>query len=188
MEELTIDQRKELLRAYFEMNGMLLCNESKDLPCLESVGGDWNSIIALIEEGQVFYSKLYRGRVTYLSKEFYANIKPYRQRLERLSPEARLIYNFLTEIEMANTAQIKQILCLSNKTFTQSMDELFKELLVTAIERDMTINANWSSFYWGTYEKWENLHSIADVTPSMTMLKELTKGVLSEKKLASLLK
>lgn len=160
MDDLTFEQRKTLLRSYFMTNGLLLCNESKELPYLESVGGDWISIVALIEEGEVFYSKLYKGRVSYLSREFYGNIKPYRQRLERLSPTARSIYEHLTQIEMATTVEIKEILFLSGKTFTQCMDELFKELLVTAIQRDRTMNVNWSSFYWGTFEKWEAMHPL----------------------------
>ena len=72
----------ELLKGYFSRNGFLLCNECRNMPSLFNVGGDWNSIVQLIEEGQVFYSKLYKGRVTYLSREFYAQVKPYRQRME----------------------------------------------------------------------------------------------------------
>lgn len=188
MECLTFEQRKELLSSYFERNGMLLCNESKDLPYLESVGGDWNSILALIEEGQVFYSKLYKGRVTYLSKEFYANMKPYRQRLERLSPTARAIYELLAEIGSANTEEIKRVLLIPGKAFTQSMNELFKELLVTAIQRDRTMNDNWSSFHWGTYEQWESLHSTTNSGASMDILRDLTQNLLTEKKLMNLLK
>lgn len=188
MEKFILEQRKELLHVYFASNGMLFCNESKDVPYLESVGGDWNSITALIEEGRVFYSKLYKGRVTYLSRKFYANMKPFRQRLDGLSPAARMIYYFLAEIGTASTAQIKQVLCLSGKTYAQGMDELFQELLVTAIERDRTMNANWSSFYWGTFEQWEHLHPIIDVELSIDILKDQTKSLLTEKKLMSLLK
>ena len=75
----------ELLKGYFSRNGFLLCNECRNMPSLFNVGGDWNSIVQLIEEGQVFYSKLYKGRVTYLSREFYAQVKPYRQRMELIS-------------------------------------------------------------------------------------------------------
>lgn len=188
METLTLEQRKELLFSYFGSNGILLCNESKELPYLDSVGGDWNSITALIEEGQVFYSKLYKGRVTYLSMEFYANMKPYKQRLERISPTARMIYDFLSEIGTANTAEIKRVRSIPDKVFTESMNELFKELLVTAIKRDRTMNVNWSSFYWGTFEKWESLHPIIDAELSMDILRGQTKALLTEKKLANLLK
>lgn len=59
MDNMTFEQRKRLLSGYFEANGMLLCNESRDLPYLEGVGGDWNSIIALIEEGKVFLQQAF---------------------------------------------------------------------------------------------------------------------------------
>ena len=44
----------ELLKGYFSRNGFLLCNECRNMPSLFNVGGDWNSIVQLIEEGQVF--------------------------------------------------------------------------------------------------------------------------------------
>lgn len=144
--------------------------------------------LSLIEEGQVFYSKLYGGRVTYLSKEFYANMKPYRQRLEGLSPTARAVYDFLSEIGTANTEEIKRVLLLSSRTFTQSMNELFRELLVTAIRRDRTMNENWSSFEWGTYKAWEELHPVSAAENSRDVLEHLTKGILTKKKLLNLLK
>ena len=41
----------ELLKGYFSRNGFLLCNECRNMPSLFNVGGDWNSIVQLIEEG-----------------------------------------------------------------------------------------------------------------------------------------
>jgi len=180
--------REKMLLSYFQSNGLLLCNESKDLPFLDSVGGDWNSIVALIEKGLVYYSRLYKGRVTYLSAAFYAQVKQYRQRLDKVSPTARAIFEFLSEIGKANTFEIKSILMLSEKAFSACMNELFKELLVTAIERDRTMNVNWSSFYWGTFGTWELLHPIIDVDVSTDVLRKLTLNIMTEKQLIGLLK
>lgn len=177
----------EMLKGYFSRNGFLLCNECRNMPSLDTVGGDWNSIVLLIEDGQVFYSKLYKGRVTYLSREFYAQIKPYRQRMELLSGPGMSIYNLLETIGYANAQQIKRLLGLSGKEYTSAMLELSQELLVTAIHRDKTMNPNWSSFLWGTYNTWETLHPISDIAVSANCLKRLLEGLVSEKEIASLL-
>lgn len=177
----------ELLKGYFSRNGFLLCNECRNMPSLFNVGGDWNSIVELIEEGQVFYSKLYKGRVTYLSREFYAQVKPYRQRMELISSHSRLIYNLLDTIGYANAQDIKRLLNLSNKVYTDAMHELSQELLITAIQRDKTINQNWSSFYWGTYKTWESLHPISDIEVSTSRLKQLLDRLISEKEIHKLL-
>lgn len=157
------------------------------MPSLFNVGGDWNSIVQLIEEGQVFYSKLYKGRVTYLSREFYAQVKPYRQRMELISSHSRLIYNLLDTIGYANAQDIKRLLNLSNKVYTDAMHELSQELLITAIHRDKTINQNWSSFYWGTYKTWESLYPISDIEVSTSRLKQLLDRLISEKEIHKLL-
>ena len=163
----------ELLKGYFSRNGFLLCNECRNMPSLE--------------EGQVFYSKLYKGRVTYLSREFYAQVKPYRQRMELISSHSRLIYNLLDTIGYANAQDIKRLLNLSNKVYTDAMHELSQELLITAIQRDKTINQNWSSFYWGTYKTWESLHPISDIEVSTSRLKQLLDRLISEKEIHKLL-
>lgn len=152
-----VSLQEQLLRAYFSRNGILLCNESRELPYLESVGGDWNSIVRLMTSGEVFYSKLYRGRVTYLSREFYDQIKPYKQRLEELSPESRELLSFVQEAGPVNTAEIRQALPLSAKQLTACMDALFRDLFLTVVARDRTISSNWASFYWGSFEQWEAL-------------------------------
>lgn len=108
--------------------------------------------------------------------------------MERLSPTARAIYDILSEIGTASTPEIKRLMPISDKTFTQSMNELFRELLVTAVQRDRTMNENWSSFHWGTYETWESLHPITDIEVSTEVLRNLTKGLLTEKKLINLMK
>lgn len=179
---------QDILKSYFARFGMLLCNDNHLLPSLSSVGGDWNGIVSLIEQGNVFYSKLFNGRVTYLSREFYAQVKPYRQRFRKVSPTSKRIFTFLNEYGPANTAKIKSALMLSSKEFSEGMDGLFKELLITALERDRTMNINWSSFYYGTYEAWEDRHPISDVSVSPDEFKRLVTGLLTDKQADKLLK
>ena len=148
------DARK-LLEGYFSRHGLLLCNEDRDLPWLASVGGDWNAVVALIEDRQVFWSKLWRGKVTYLSRACYWQLKPCRQRLSRVPPESREAYDLLSAAGPLSTEELKRLLRLSGREYGKVMDPLFKELLVTAVEREKTIADNWSSFRWGTYGAWE---------------------------------
>jgi len=144
-----VDEKKLLLQSYFSRNGVLLCNNNKELPSLFDVGGDWNSIIALIEQGEVFYSKIYKSRVTYLSHDFYYLVKPYKQRADKLSSGSKELFEFINTAGPVNTKEIKNRLMLSAKLFSSCMDELFKELLVTAVQRDETMNQNWSYLLMG---------------------------------------
>jgi hypothetical protein len=154
-EQIFSDFAVQNLNNYLEMFGILLCNLNSHLPSIDQVGGNWNSIIALIEHREVFYCKVFRKRTTYLSKELYFLMKPHKQRKSSLENESRKILDFLYEYGPANTTTIKNFLFLSNKTFAMNFDVLLDEMLVTAIKKDKDINQNWSSFIWGTYEEWE---------------------------------
>ena len=93
----TTDDTRPLLRNYFAQAGLLLCNENPYLPSLPTVGGTWNDIVAMMETREVFYSKLYKGRVTYLSRALYYHLKPFRQREANLSPEAAALLSLLRQ-------------------------------------------------------------------------------------------
>lgn len=176
------------LQLYFGNNGLLLCNENKDLPSLDTVGGDWNSIVSLIEQGEVFYSKLYKGRVSYLSQELYYQIKPYKQRTEKLTVKSKEILDFIEAAGLANTQQIKNTLMLSAKVLTACMDELFTELFVTATQRDRTMNDNWCSFRWGTFEHWEKIKPLPEVELDITKINKLLSAIMTHKQIQTLLK
>jgi len=154
---MTDNAKISALQSYFSQNDMLHCNDSKGLPSLGAAGGDWNSLVALIERGEVFYSKYHRCRATYLSRDFYYKIKPEKQHTAKLTGKSREVLAFIEATGPASTRDIKEGLMLSAKEYTACMDELFKELLVTAIKRDKTLNTNWCTFYWGTFEHWEKL-------------------------------
>ena len=184
-----INEKILYLRSYFSQNGLLLCGENKDLPSIYTVGGDWNSIISLIEEGEIFYSKLYKGRVSYLSRDLYYQIKPYKQRTKSLSDKSKEILAFIEEVDSATTKEIKSILNISSaKEFNCYMDELFKELLITAIQRDKTMNVNWSSFRWGLFSCWEQLNPHAGVIPDPEQIKKMLSAIMTDKQIESILK
>ena len=188
-ESLIQNQEKiSLLQSYFSCNGVLSCNENKDLPSLENVGGDFNSIISLMERGEVFYSKLYKKRATYLSRELYYQIKPYKQRADRLSPKSKEILDFIAAVGIVTTKEIKSMFMLSAKAFSSCMDELFAELFVTVIQRDRMLNQGWSSFCWGTSLRWEQLKPLPEVELDIKKISALLSAIMTEKQIQSLLR
>ena len=63
------------LQSYLGDNGILLCNRNPDLPALEDVGCTWQDVTELIDRHELFYSKAFRKRTTYLSPEAYYLLK-----------------------------------------------------------------------------------------------------------------
>ncbi len=178
------------LRVYFLRNHILLCNDNAYLPSLNDAGGNWNAIIHLIETREVVYSKTYRKRTTYLSPALYATLKPYKQRFNKLPETSRRIYDLLSSCGPMSTQAIKDALMLSFKSFSAAFDPLLFELLVTAMERDRTMNETWSSFLWGTYAQWEGTltHPLPKVEASEANLIALLSHLMAEKEIGTLLK
>lgn len=175
-----VDPAKEALIAYFTYNGMLLCNESKELPYLDLVGGNWNAIVSLMESGDVCYSRFYKNRVTYLSRELYLALKPYRRRAERLSAQSERLLAFLEATGEANAEQM-QIACMfEKKTQTEALNLLVSELFVTVLRRDVTIHESWCTFAYGTIEHWEEKQNnqaniISESTAEQILLRQLSQ-------------
>ena len=180
-----MEDTKDLLRSYFAQNGILLCNENKELPSLPSVGGTWNDIVSMVEGREVFYSKLYKGRVTYLSREFYYHIKPFRQREERLSPQAADLLAFLRQAGPTGTEELKRVFPLFSKAFGSYLDELLRELLVTAVRRDRTLNETWCTFLWADSKVWETGGTPLPSDPEEA--RRLLSSLLTERQVQKLL-
>lgn len=176
---------RPLLRSYFAQNGILLCNENKDLPSLPSVGGNWNDIVAMMEAREVFYSKLYKGRVTYLSRELYYHLKPFRQRESVLSSEAAGLLSLFRQTGPIGTGDLKRLSPLPAKELTRCLDELLKELLITAVRRDKTLNENWCTFLWADYTVWERGADPLPADPAQA--RRLLEGLLSPRQVDKLL-
>lgn len=144
------------LSEYFKKNGLILCNEHPKLPYLGLAGGNWSAIVALMERGDVFYSRFYKDRVTYLSREWYFALKAYRGRYLKLPEESVCVYDFLRSAGMGNAKQIQSFCRLSKKQYDRAMLPLFRELFVTVLWRDETISENWCTFLYGSSEAWES--------------------------------
>lgn len=150
-----LNEKEQAILDYINIYGLLLCNENKDLPSIFDVGGDWDSVTALIEKREVFYSKVYRKRTSYLSRELYFLLKGFRQSMLGIPAASMDIYNFLYDNGPADTETIKNILLLSKKGYDAAFDILLERMLVTAIKRGKTLGKTWSTFIWGTYADWE---------------------------------
>ncbi|MBB6214070.1 hypothetical protein HNQ80_000139 [Anaerosolibacter carboniphilus] len=174
------------LQNYMNTYGILSCNLNKYLPAIDEVGGNWNAIITLIEQREVFHCKAYRKRTTYLSKELYYLLKPHKQQTASLPDFSKKILNFLSEYGPANTTTIKNVLFLSNKEFSIHFDLLLQEMLVTVIKKDSTINQTWSSFIWGTYTDWEKTTNCYRDKDDEYLIELLSKS-LSSKEITKLM-
>ena len=156
MDAADVRTKEELaLSEFFEKNGLILCNEHPKMPYLDSAGGNWNAVVALMEHGDVFYSRFYNGRVTYLSREWYFALKLYRARRLNLPDESLRVYDFLRSAGMGNAKQIQAFCRLSKKQYDAAMLPLFREMLVTVLWRDEILSENWCTFLYGTSETWE---------------------------------
>jgi hypothetical protein len=177
-----------MLQAYFQNNALLLCNENACLPYLGLVGGDWDAVVQLMERGDVFYSKFFQKRVTYLSREFYYALKPHRRRMDRLSVKARNILAFLDDCGGANAETIQAACMLDKKAYTAAMDELFFELLVTVSGRDRTLNVTWCSFLYETSDRWEQKQPKNGAQPSLDKAADMLCGIFTKKQINALLR
>ena len=148
-------QAREALITYFAGNGLLLCNENPALPYLDFVGGNWNAIVSLMESGDVFHSRLFHHRVTYLSRALYFAIKPYRQRIQRLDAASIRLLEFLRAAGEANAEEMQVACCMEKQTQTKALEQLVEEMFVTVSRRDKTIHENWCTFCYCPAECWE---------------------------------
>ena len=176
------------LLEYLNINGILLCNTNPHLPALEDIGCTWHDVEELIDSHQLFYSKVFKGRTTYLSVEAYYLLKAVRTQKELTKP-AEKIYSPLDGNPPADTTFLKQASGLGTKEYREGFDFLLRNLYITAIENGRRLNENWSSFYYGTSAEWET-H-----TPGQNfqgdapeLLRELLSGTMTEKQIQSLMR
>jgi len=151
---LEANTKKLQLNTVIKDIGMLLLNENKQFLSVMELGGDWDTIMSLIEEREVFFSKVYKKRTTYLSRELYFLLKGFKQRA-LLGITEQKICEFLSQCGGADTETIKAALMIEDKKFKEVMDKLLESMNVTVLHHAKTLNPQWSSFVWGTYEQWE---------------------------------
>lgn len=145
--------RQNELADYIEENGILLCNENKELPSLCGLGYDMENIVALIELRQVFYCKAYKKRSTYLSVKAYQLLSRIKS-MKDLSSDAEIIYNEMKKHDCVDKDDLKQVLHMEKKTFDRAFDFLLENLYITACS-GKRINSNWYSYLYCTNDQWK---------------------------------
>ena len=182
------ERARGALLAYFSQNGLLLCNESVELPYLGLVGGSWNAIVSLLESGDAFYSRFYKGRVTYLSPELYFALKPHRRRAERLDECSARLLAFLRAAGEAGAEEMQAACLLEKKAQAKALDRLVGELLVTVTRRDATICENWCTFCYGPAERWEDKRPRGGFDCGLDAAERILRRQMPQKQVQTLLK
>lgn len=173
---------------YLETNGILLCNANPYLPALEDVGCAWQDVTELIDNQLLFYSKAYKKRTAYLSREVYYLLKAVKPQ-KPLTPTAETLYGLLEQIPTAETSFLKRVSALSAKEYSQGFDFLLQNLYITAVKNGMALNENWSAFYYGTATEWEkNSPDIYACADPLARLWEILSHTMTEKQFRAFIK
>lgn len=135
-------------------HGILLLNSTPEFYNVMDLGGDWFTVIRLIEERHIFTSKLYKGKTTYLSRELYYSLRlllPH----EMMSADERQIYDFINASTNVDMEILKITSNMDSKNLRKILNKMQKNLLITVLHGGKKLNDNWSTYYYGTYEQWE---------------------------------
>lgn len=146
----------EGLQKYLEVAGILSCNENPYLPCLSDVGCVWADMTALVDRHALFYAKVYRKRVVYLSPEVYYLLKACRAQ-RPMGPDAERLYALLDGAPPIEAGDLREIAQMGQAQLAKALDFLLENLYVTALGDGRYINQNWSTFRYGTAKAWEAL-------------------------------
>lgn len=177
--------RQEALLDDLDRHGILLCNESPELPSLCGLGYSMENIIGLIEQKKAFYCKAYQKRSTYLSVQAYQHLN--RCRAKRpLSEQARTILRAMAGKPAVDKEELRASLQLEKKEFDRAFDRLLEDLFITAIG-GKRLNPNWYGYLYCTCEVWmqgvPGLHFMGD---SRAVLRALFGPSMPEKAFSAL--
>lgn len=170
--------KTEIIREFIEKSGILLLNDNPYLPSVSSIGGDWESILSLIETRDVFLSKVYKGRTAYLSRElyFYLRVLKHDKPMDELQ---KLIYEFIDSTDGVEMDILKQYVSALSKDFDKAMNALQRNLYVTAIGEGKKLSSSWSTYIWGTFRQWEEGMEAFKSTPERDECEMKVRGTLS---------
>jgi len=179
--------REEELFDYIENSGIILCNESTELPSLCGLGYSMENIISLIEKKQVFYCKVYKKHSTYLSIKAYQYLNRCKEK-KTLTPLSGEILKAMNKSDVVDKDGLRTSMSADKKEFDKAFDLLLENMYITAIA-GKRLNSNWYSYLYCTANKWsegvEGLHFQGD---SKAALWEIIKMNMNETNFASLVK
>lgn len=178
--------RREELLEWLNMNGILLCNESDELPSLCSLGYGMEDIVSLIERKEAFYCKAYKKRSTFFSVRTYqllAHCRPQKSPPE----EARRVLLAMKDKELVDKEELKASLGMNKKQFDRAFDFLLEHLYITAIG-GRKINPNWYGYLYCTAEVWKRGVKGLHISDYRTALWELVGQSMGEPAFMALIK
>ncbi|QUI23788.1 hypothetical protein HZI73_16470 [Vallitalea pronyensis] len=181
------NQMIDLINAH----GLLLLNSTKEFYNVMDSGGDWFTMIRLIEDRQVYVSKIYKGKTTYLSKELYYALRGCKNDHKMMTEHEKRVYDFLSSCTNVDMDLLKVALNMDRKVLRKTLDTMMKKLLITVLSGGKKITDSWSSYYFGTYEQWESSDQSSIYMDEITA-REKVNGYLSkimtDKQIENLLK
>ena len=150
---------KTVLLNYINDFGIIACNKDDTIQSINDIGSSWQDAVLLINEKEIFYSKIYKKKTVYISKYLYSLLKKTWTQ-KKISENARLIYKILENNPPQSTEMLRLVSGLKKEDFNKAQIELLEKLYITAASSYRSINENWSSFLYTTSIKWEQCTKI----------------------------
>lgn len=164
--------REAELEDYLQIHGILLCNESRDLPSLSSLGYSMETVNGLIERHKVFTCKAFQKRSTYLSVRAYQLLRRCRS-LPPLTEDGAAVLSCLNRYDCIEKEELRNASGLEKKAFDKAFDFLLEHLYITAFG-GKRLNPHWYSYLYCTAERWnqenEGLHFNGDPKAALWQL------------------
>lgn len=146
-------RQKELL-GFIEEHGILLCNESRELPSLGGLGYDMENVMGLIDLHRIFYCMLYKKRSTFLSGQAYFLLKRCK-RYPEMDQNSRLVFDAAKKLDVSEKGDIKEKTGMDKKEFDRCFRFLLENLYLTAFSGGKQLGSNWYSYRYCTADRWE---------------------------------
>ena len=153
--------------------GILTLNSNLTMPNVIDLGYTWQDVTSLINAHEIFYSKAYKKRTTYLSKLVYYLLKEH-QPQKPLTSEAQEIYELL-EGGPLSTKELKTMTFTKAELYQDAFNFLLEQRYITAYATSKELNPNWSTFIYCTASYWEE---VAGVPPLPEETLEKLKAIL----------
>lgn len=172
-------------------HGLLLLNSTEEFYNVMDSGGDWFTMIRLIEDRQVFVSKIYKGKTTYLSKDLYYALRACKDDDIIMTEPEKRVYDFLSSCTNVDTDLLKIALNMDRKVLRKTLDTMMKKLLITVLSGGKMITDSWSSYYFGTYEQWESSDQSTihmDEATAHEKIKGYLSKIMTDKQIENLIK
>lgn len=183
-------ERQEKLLDFIDLHGVLLCNESPDLPSLSGRGFDMESVMGLVDLHQVFYCMAYKKRSTFLAQRAYYLLKRCRT-YPAMDADCEKIFRAARTLGPAEKDELKEAAGMEKKAFEKAFRFLLENLYLTAYGRGKRLNPDWYTYLYCTAERWEKethgLHFSGDARQALSELL-CSAGGMSEEEFRRMVK